>query len=175
MTQQTPPPGWYPNTQGHLQWWDGASWGPLAPEPETHVSAPEQPTSTAPRTRRELREQGLMQQERGASIPSNPVSRNEVARATKPMYWSNLARIRFWQFTLFGSFAIVLIPALFIPVWVVILPLYIIVFLFLCRFWLRQQMACNACGKLLATTKVSGPVQVCARCGTPTDSALTSQ
>ncbi|QYF98453.1 MULTISPECIES: TM2 domain-containing protein [Microbacterium] len=25
------PPGWYPNQNGALQWWDGASWGQLAP------------------------------------------------------------------------------------------------------------------------------------------------
>lgn len=24
-------PGWYKNPQGDLQWWDGASWGPVAP------------------------------------------------------------------------------------------------------------------------------------------------
>lgn len=25
------PPGWYPNNEGKLQWWDGKQWGPLAP------------------------------------------------------------------------------------------------------------------------------------------------
>ena len=27
------PAGWYPNAQGELQWWDGAAWGQLAPQP----------------------------------------------------------------------------------------------------------------------------------------------
>lgn len=27
----TPPPGWYPNGSGQLQWWDGQTWGAVAP------------------------------------------------------------------------------------------------------------------------------------------------
>lgn len=27
----TPPPGWYRNPHGHMQWWDGQRWGQLAP------------------------------------------------------------------------------------------------------------------------------------------------
>lgn len=27
---QTPPPGWYTNTHGQQQWWDGRQWGQLA-------------------------------------------------------------------------------------------------------------------------------------------------
>lgn len=26
------PPGWYPNQNGYVEWWDGASWGPVAPQ-----------------------------------------------------------------------------------------------------------------------------------------------
>lgn len=26
-------PGWYPNSAGMMQWWDGYRWGPLAPQP----------------------------------------------------------------------------------------------------------------------------------------------
>lgn len=28
-----PPPDWYENEDGVLQWWDGKAWGPIAPEP----------------------------------------------------------------------------------------------------------------------------------------------
>jgi hypothetical protein len=32
---QLPPPGWYPNAAGEMQWWDGAAWGPpAAPAPQ---------------------------------------------------------------------------------------------------------------------------------------------
>lgn len=30
---QTPPPGWYVNTYGQQQWWDGHQWGQIAPQP----------------------------------------------------------------------------------------------------------------------------------------------
>lgn len=113
-----------------------------------------------------------MAPESSPSPSTRPVSQRKAARAAKPIYWSNLARIRFWQFTLFGSFIIIIIPALLLPVWVVILPLYIIIFLLLSRFWLSQQMACHACGRILAATKKTGAVKICGRCGTPTDEGL---
>ncbi|GAA2947789.1 hypothetical protein GCM10010458_36780 [Microbacterium luteolum] len=44
MTLPTSPPdaGWHLNANGQRQWWDGASWGPLAPEqlPMSHSIAP---------------------------------------------------------------------------------------------------------------------------------------
>lgn len=29
-----PPPGWYPDAQGLVRWWDGYQWGPLPARPE---------------------------------------------------------------------------------------------------------------------------------------------
>lgn len=42
LTPQSPPPGWYPNSQGHTQWWDGQRWGPYAPP-----SVPQRPLKDA--------------------------------------------------------------------------------------------------------------------------------
>lgn len=33
--QFAPAPGWYPDGSGALRWWDGQSWGPLAPPAST--------------------------------------------------------------------------------------------------------------------------------------------
>ena len=30
-----PPPGWYPDQQGAMRWWDGQQWGATAPVPAT--------------------------------------------------------------------------------------------------------------------------------------------
>lgn len=35
------PPGWYPNQYGQTQWWDGNSWGPVAPQQQTVAYRPE--------------------------------------------------------------------------------------------------------------------------------------
>ncbi|WP_198147858.1 NINE protein [Microbacterium sp. XT11] len=40
MAPNTPPPGWYPNQQGHMQWWDGHQWGQLAHAPSAVAPAP---------------------------------------------------------------------------------------------------------------------------------------
>src|SRR5690606_35359923 len=37
-----PPTVWYPNPQGHTQWWDGERWGPYAPP-----AVPQRPTKDA--------------------------------------------------------------------------------------------------------------------------------
>lgn len=34
-TTSAPPPDWYENEEGVLQWWDGKAWGPIAPEPSS--------------------------------------------------------------------------------------------------------------------------------------------
>lgn len=34
----TPPPGWYTNSHGQQQWWDGRQWGQLAPPPKYPVA-----------------------------------------------------------------------------------------------------------------------------------------
>lgn len=36
---RNPPPGWYPNQQGHPQWWDGTQWGQIAPPTPVLVRA----------------------------------------------------------------------------------------------------------------------------------------
>lgn len=46
-----PPPGWYPNAQGQQQWWDGQTWGPIAPAPQTPVGS-QSPTEVQPQKRR---------------------------------------------------------------------------------------------------------------------------
>lgn len=42
-----PPAGWYPNTNGQTQWWDGTAWGQLAPSPAA-APAPSQIPTTSP-------------------------------------------------------------------------------------------------------------------------------
>lgn len=32
MNDAPPPPGWYQNPHGRVQWWDGVAWGALAPQ-----------------------------------------------------------------------------------------------------------------------------------------------
>lgn len=32
MSDALPPPGWYQNPDGRVQWWDGVAWGVLAPQ-----------------------------------------------------------------------------------------------------------------------------------------------
>jgi hypothetical protein len=53
-TSPLPPPGWYPDPeQPGQRWWDGTTWGPVAPEPlvrpvaPTSVSIPPQDKSSA--------------------------------------------------------------------------------------------------------------------------------
>jgi hypothetical protein len=36
------PPGWYPNSEGQMQWWDGSAWGQLQ-EPSAPAGAPMPP------------------------------------------------------------------------------------------------------------------------------------
>lgn len=48
-TPTAPLPGWYPNPQGELQWWDGTAWGTLAaqqvPPPIKPAAPPKPPVS----------------------------------------------------------------------------------------------------------------------------------
>jgi uncharacterized Tic20 family protein len=43
------PPGWYPDQQGQMRWWDGSQWGQLAPG---HPTTPQPPVAggTDPKT-----------------------------------------------------------------------------------------------------------------------------
>lgn len=46
-TPTAPPPGWYPNPQGELQWWDGTAWGART----TQQFSPPITTTTPPKPR----------------------------------------------------------------------------------------------------------------------------
>lgn len=37
MTPDLPPPGWYPNPRGEMQWWDGSSWTAQAVPPRQRI------------------------------------------------------------------------------------------------------------------------------------------
>jgi phage FluMu protein Com len=91
----------------------------------------------------------------------------------KTIYWENLFRIRFWWFSLGGAVFISTLVAVVLPplgiFLVSVLPFALGI------FWLRQQMACRYCGRLLAAAKVSGPILKCPSCHELTDLALRSE
>lgn len=41
---ESPPPGWYPDSQGVVRWWDGQQWGAAAPGPATTSPAAQLPS-----------------------------------------------------------------------------------------------------------------------------------
>lgn len=78
-------------------------------------------------------------------------------------------RLRFWHFTFWGSLVLAFLLAL------IAAPLAYSFFVFLPLlgwFWLHGQMACRACGKILAFTRLNGGMDVCTKCHHPTDKAL---
>lgn len=91
----------------------------------------------------------------------------------RPIYWSNLLRVRFWVFLLFGPLVLGVIVGLIFP------PLFVVVWpgsaLLIAWFWLHIQMACNRCGRILAVTRLNGQLDVCAHCHAPTDQAIFEQ
>ncbi len=155
-----PPAGWYPDPENanSTRWWDGSGWTiHVAPvvQSDSHLStAPVAPSQQV--------------------VP--PLRRDTIERKTPPplmvkrVYWENLLRFRFWIFSLGGG---VLVGGL---VGIVLPPvgalLTVIAPILLGGFWLRVQMACRHCGRLLGAAKVSGPVMKCPSCLEPTDLAI---
>ena len=48
MSDALPPPGWYQNPDGRVQWWDGVAWGVLAPQ-AAPVPVPPTPALARPK------------------------------------------------------------------------------------------------------------------------------
>jgi hypothetical protein len=155
-----PPPGWFPDpaVPGQTRWWDGRGW-------TAHVVAPVQPDPYLP------------------PPPVSPIQeiapalrRDTIERKTPPslmvkrIYWNNLLRFRFWIFSVGGGVLVGGLVGIILPpvgaVLAVVAPAL------LGMFWLRVQMACRHCGRLLGAAKVSGPILKCPSCHEPTDLAL---
>ena len=153
---ELPGAGWFPDpsTQGQQRWWDGSGWTAhvapiITPPPPSAVDASVS-ASVSP-----------LVPEAGGS-PGGFRSR--------PVYLSNLLRFRFWQFTLFAPLLLAVPVALVLPP--LVLPIYVVCAIALGWFWLHVQMACRRCGRILAVTRLSGELEVCRHCQTPTDVAL---
>lgn len=90
------------------------------------------------------------------------------AVAKKKIYWSNLFRLRFWTFTIFGPLVLTYLLSLILPA---SMTSFVLLFLILSigYFWLHQQMACEYCRTSLRVTRLDGGQKVCHKCGQPTD------
>jgi len=89
------------------------------------------------------------------------------------VYPSNVLRFRFWAFTLLGGFVLAFIPTLVFKInflWSFAGAAAVLAF-----YWLTVQMACRSCGRILATTRLNGQLEVCSHCQQPTDKALAAQ
>lgn len=89
---------------------------------------------------------------------------------THHIYISNLFRFRFWMFVI-GTSVLVAIPLTFIPILGTFLWFGAVAALV--YYFLGVQMACNSCGRLLATQRVAGLPEVCSHCGHTTDKGMT--
>lgn len=153
-----PPAGWYSDPEGAAlqRWWNGATWTEHA-QAATPAPTPVPISPPVVRTRRQ-------------QIASESAARlDTVGMQPKTYYWSNLFRFRYLWFLLTGPLVLAIGLSLIRPV---LMYSYFILLPFLAWFFLRQQMACRHCGKVLAVTKLGGPVEVCKACHKPTDEGL---
>lgn len=101
---------------------------------------------------------------------TSPLPTTQVKKKTK-IYWTNLLRIRTWFFAVSSAFVFSIAlsmfgspevgSALFFPIMIAV-----------GAFWMTQQMACSQCHSNLRVTRLDGDQEVCSRCGSPTDRAL---
>lgn len=189
-----PVASWYPDPMGSLQlrWWDGREWTEhttgLPIPAATNVATSDAPTRTGmPALSGQIGDPTGLNPDANTANPTRttpPITKANVSQydlrpeavakrggnsTGSTLYWSNLLRIRFWQFTLLGSLLISGLLALIAP------PLAYLIFILLPLlgwFWLRVQMACRACGRVLAVTRLNGFMDVCSKCHHPTDKAL---
>lgn len=162
-----------------MRWWDGATW-------TEHTWSQEAGQSTspyvAPSPAPPFASAGAVQVAAEAAGEAGSERRNALGKPKvvpedrirdRPIYWENLMRIRFWQFTFFGSLILSILPSLLIPpAFVVLFP---VLLLLLGWFWLRVQMSCHQCKRILAVTRLAGEMEVCSKCQYPTDKGLRMQ
>lgn len=164
--------GWYPDPHGLFEsrWWNGSAWTKDV-RASVQDSPVERPVSqTAPLTPSEPRDELLIPPVVGVVKTERRPPARHVPLRGRPIYWSNLFRWRYWQFTILGPLILGILPGVLFG------PLFYVVFiggmLTIGWYWLHVQMACNACGRILAVTKLTGELEVCKHCRTPTDVAL---
>ena len=112
-------------------------------------------------------------QEAAMQLASEPfVMERQTAPTAPTVYWANLFRFRTWWFAVPGMFIItVVLVAIGVPApiaWIIWVGLAAL------SLWtsLHTQMACRACGRTLAVTRLTGQPEVCRHCQTPTDRAI---